>query len=44
MEQTPLKRLGEPLDIARTVEFLACGAPFITGQVVVVDGGWSLVG
>ena len=44
IEQTPLKRLGEPLDIARTVEFLACGAPFITGQVVVVDGGWSLVG
>ncbi len=44
IEQTPLKRLGEPLDSARTVEFLACGAPFITGQVVVVDGGWSLVG
>ena len=44
IEHTPLKRLGEPLDIARTVGFLACDAPFITGQVVVVDGGWSLVG
>ena len=44
IEQTPLKRLGEPMDIARTVGFLACDAPFITGQVIVVDGGWSLVG
>jgi pteridine reductase len=40
----PLERLGEPLDIARTVSFLACDAPFITGQIVVVDGGRSLVG
>jgi len=44
IEQTPLGRLGEPLDIARTIGFLACDAPFITGQVVVVDGGRSLVG
>lgn len=40
---TPLNRLGEPSDIARTIGFLACDAPFITGQIVVVDGGWSLV-
>ncbi len=40
---TPLQRLGDPTDIARTVEFLACSAPFITGQVIVVDGGRSLV-
>lgn len=40
---TPLKRLGEPLDIARTVAFLAKEAPFITGQVIVVDGGRGLV-
>lgn len=44
LEQTPLKRLGEPIDIARTVGFLACDAPFITGQVIVVDGGRGLVG
>jgi pteridine reductase len=43
VQQTPLQRLGEPLDIARTVAFLACDAPFITGQVIVVDGGRSLV-
>ncbi len=43
IEHTPLKRQGEPIDIARTVGFLACDAPFITGQVIVVDGGRSLV-
>jgi pteridine reductase len=43
LQQTPLKRLGEPMDIARTVGFLACDAPFITGQVITVDGGRSLV-
>lgn len=43
IEQTPLRRLGEPLDIARTIGFLTCDAPFITGQVIVVDGGRSLV-
>lgn len=40
---TPLQRLGEPIDIARTVAFLASDAPFITGAVIVVDGGRSLV-
>lgn len=39
---TPLARLGEPEDIARTVAFLAIDAPFITGQVIAVDGGRSL--
>ena len=41
---TPLQRMGDPVDIARTVEFLACNAPFITGQIIVVDGGRGLVG
>lgn len=44
IECTPLQRMGEPLDIARTVAFLACEAPFVTGQVIVVDGGRGLVG
>ncbi|CAA0078443.1 3-oxoacyl-[acyl-carrier-protein] reductase FabG [Halioglobus japonicus] len=43
VQQTPLKRLGDPMDIARTVGFLACDAPFITGQIITVDGGRSLV-
>ncbi len=39
---TLLKRVGEPEDIARTVAFLAFDAPYITGQVIDVDGGRSL--
>jgi len=42
INRTPLGRLGEPEDIARTVKFLAREAPFITGQVITVDGGQSL--
>jgi pteridine reductase len=43
MEQkTCLSRMGEPLDIAKTVLFLAQEAPYITGQVITVDGGRTL--
>jgi pteridine reductase len=35
---TPLKRLGTPEDVAEAVLYLA-RAPFVTGQVLVVDGG-----
>lgn len=41
--KTPLQRIGDPADIARAVAFLACDAPFMTGQTIVVDGGRSLV-
>ncbi len=37
--QSLLKRVGSPQDIARTVRFLVCDAPYITGQVINVDGG-----
>jgi 3-oxoacyl-[acyl-carrier protein] reductase len=38
--RTPLGRLGEPQDVARVVLFLADPANrYITGQVLVVDGG-----
>jgi len=37
---TPLGRVGQPLDVARAVAFLAsASADFITGQTVWVDGG-----
>jgi pteridine reductase len=39
---TLLKREGEPDDIARTVAFLIQDAPYITGQVISVDGGRSV--
>lgn len=42
--RTPLGRLGEPADIARAVRFLACEAPFVTGQIIAVDGGRTLEG
>jgi NAD(P)-dependent dehydrogenase (short-subunit alcohol dehydrogenase family) len=38
--QTPLRRLGEPRDIGGIAVFLASeAAAFITGQVIVADGG-----
>lgn len=39
VEHTLLKRIGDPTDIARTVKFLIFDAPYITGQVINVDGG-----
>jgi len=42
IRRTPLARLGEPRDVASMVSFLASDeAAFITGQVIVVDGGIS---
>ncbi len=39
----PWKRWGEPSDIANTVVFLASDkADYITGQTIVVDGGWTI--
>jgi pteridine reductase len=38
----PLQRLGTPDDIARTILFLLEEAPYITGQIIAVDGGRSL--
>ncbi|MBC7611016.1 MAG: SDR family oxidoreductase [Polaromonas sp.] len=40
MSRTPMKRLGEPSEIADTVAYLASDASsYITGEIIVVDGG-----
>ena len=40
--QTPLRRTGRPEDIAGAVKYFLFDAPFVTGQVLAVDGGRSL--
>ena len=42
VEHIPLKRLGQPEDIAKTVKFLCDEGSYITGQVIQVDGGLTV--
>ncbi|SHF70238.1 pteridine reductase [Microbulbifer donghaiensis] len=42
LERIPLARTGGAEDIARTVRFLVSDAPYISGQVIAVDGGRNL--
>jgi pteridine reductase len=39
LAQTPLARIGSPEDIAGAVKYLLFDAPFVTGQILAVDGG-----
>lgn len=41
IDKTLLKRRGSPDDVARAALFFACEAPYITGQILAVDGGRS---
>ena len=42
VNNTPLRRLGNPEDVAEIVVFLASdAASYITGQTIFVDGGWT---
>lgn len=38
--QIPADRFAEPEDIARAVSALLTASPYLTGQVITVDGGW----
>jgi pteridine reductase len=42
LSRTSLGRAGTPEEIAGTVRFLALDAPYITGQIIAVDGGRSV--
>ena len=42
IDKTLLKRSGSPADIVRTALFFAKDAPFVTGQILAVDGGRSV--
>jgi len=42
LSRTALERLGDPADIAGAVAYLALDAPYVTGQILAVDGGRSL--
>ncbi|PKM02790.1 MAG: pteridine reductase [Gammaproteobacteria bacterium HGW-Gammaproteobacteria-6] len=42
LDKTPLARTGNPDDIAGAIAYLLCDAPFVTGQILSVDGGRSL--
>lgn len=39
LERTALKKAGTPEDIAKIIRFLIQEAPYITGQIIAVDGG-----
>lgn len=42
VSNTILRRTGDPDDIARAVHYLIAEAPYVTGQIIAVDGGRSI--
>ena len=44
VERTALKRTGSPEDVARAALFFATEAPFVTGELLTIDGGRILGG
>lgn len=43
LEKVPLGRMGQPEDVAKLVKFLIDDADYITGQIIAVDGGRSVM-
>lgn len=42
IERTPLERLGDPSEIGKAVLFIARDAPFMTGEIITLDGGRTI--
>ncbi|MEZ5565493.1 MAG: pteridine reductase [Gammaproteobacteria bacterium] len=42
LKQIPMKRTGDPTDIASCVVYLVRDAQYVTGQIIAVDGGRSI--
>ena len=43
-KKVPMRRMGNPLDIAPTVVFLLSNdSKYITGQNIIIDGGWTCI-
>lgn len=43
LRRIPLGRIGEPIDVARSVVFLSShAAEMITGETLMIDGGWTI--
>ena len=43
VDRTAMKRIGQPKDIAGAAVYLASDeADYLTGDVMVIDGGWTL--
>lgn len=42
LKQIPMKRAGEPRDIADCILYLVRDAGYVTGQIIAVDGGRSI--
>jgi pteridine reductase len=42
VSHTLLKRVGEPDDLARAIYYFIAEAPYVTGQIIAVDGGRSI--
>lgn len=43
LKQIPMGRMGKPEDVAKLVQFLIDDAEYITGQIIAVDGGRSVM-
>jgi pteridine reductase len=44
LERTALRRIGSPEDVAKAVLFFVTDAPYVTGQILPVDGGRTIGG